>query len=226
MNEIKDALVKLVEKTVNGNTEWYKWKKIDESKIPFGIKLNGLTELDKNIDLKNKLSEKWNSLTITSKEKLILVEYYISTWGGIHRNSKENLERYALSCSEEIISTGIKGIASWSKALCIRNPYKYAIYDARVASALNFLQIQEGVKNKYQFPILPSRNNIISDGNSCLKTIFKDWSKVNTNDFYKKYNELLADVVTRLNNDNVKFPTVEMVLFSKSVELVIDCKES
>jgi hypothetical protein len=218
MNEIKEALVKLVEKTVNGNTEWYKWKKIDESKIPFGIKLNGLTELEKNIDLKNKLSEKWNSQSITSNEKKVLVDYYISMWGGIHTNSHSKIDNYTNYSSDKLISLGVKGIASWSKALCIRDPNKFAIYDARVASALNFLQINYDIKRKYLFPILPSRNNTISKGNEFLKIITKDWNSSNTN-FYNYYNTLLADVVSNLDNQNIKLPTVEMILFAKSIEL-------
>jgi len=117
---LEEALFKLAKKTIDSNNDWYSWKKIDETKLPFGIKLPEGNQYSKNVSLKLELNEKW--LVATPAEKQILTTYYISSWGGIHTNSPEKLNLYANTNPDKIIELGKKGIASWSKALCVYEP--------------------------------------------------------------------------------------------------------
>ena len=220
MEEIKNTIIQLVININNETQDWYNWRAINESKIPLGIKINGPNQYYKNIDLKIKLHEKWCNPTTKPIEKQEIINYYISDWGGIHRNNPDNIKKYNTLSPEELISSRTKGIASWSKALCIRDPNNFAIYDARVAVALNFLQIINNIKGVYHFPILPSRNNNIIKGNQILKQKIGGLNNENHNNFYTSYNKLLRNVVDEIGDENIKFYTVEMILFSKAEELV------
>ena len=86
------------------------------------------------------------------KVKFELIEYYISTWGGIHTNSEESMMEYSTLSASELIKLGKKGIASWSKAIVVHDPEEYAIFDARVAISLNCIQ---KLYNLYKVQVSP-----------------------------------------------------------------------
>ena len=159
----------------------------------------------------------------SSKEKKLITSYYISTWGGIHGNSDKNIDLYSRSGADDLITRGSKGIASWSKAICLHNPYKYAIYDARVSASLNSLQIINNIENKLFFPIPSSRNNIIGTGAKYIKKEATNtkWKSAEESDFYMKYLKYLENSVSVFDKKlNVELFTIEMLLFAKSEELV------
>ncbi len=126
---------------------------------------------------------------------------------------------YMYENPSDFIRQGKIGIPSWSKALVIHDPYKYAIFDARVSASLNSLQIINCSKDKILFPILSSRNNTISEETRNIRDISKsnNWRKLNDLEFYSFYLELLLEVSNKVNTS---ISTVEMLLFAKAENLV------
>ena len=218
MKEITEAVNVYSSKYLNVQNDWYSWREINESKLPAGINLPKGNQYLKNLVLKEELHKKWKTSS-TIEEKHELIKYYISTWGGIHTNSAESMHLYTTLSAEELIGNGKKGIASWSKAIVIHDPEKYAIYDARVAISLNCIQEQFNVGSKILFPVLSSRNKVVAKGNSLIKNLAKRdrWNKAEEGVFYNQYLTLLADVS---ENHETNISTIEMLLFAKAEELV------
>jgi hypothetical protein len=215
--KISDALNQFCNEFLNDNNDWYNWK-INESKIPDGIRLPNGNQYIRNIALKHELHRVWASESdITNKGNLI--QYYIKDWGGIRTNSNASMENYMLGTSSTLIGFGEKGISSWSKALVVHNPHVYAIFDARVSTSLNCLQIIYDIDKKELFPILASRNKEVAEGQRLIKRIAKEnsWKKVSKDTFYHDYLALLKKVAEKQNTD---LSTVEMLLFAKAEELV------
>jgi hypothetical protein len=202
----------------------YVWE-VNHSKLPVGIQVVGQSSFEENVDLKYKLHEAWvNSCAKNDYRTLFeFSKYYVSTWGGVHRNSQASLEGYILSAPEKLIdSQKEKGIASWSKILCIRNPDKYAIFDARVSFALNALQILSDTdpKDFIRFPDLPSRNSKIKEYKPKLQKYFEKNKIPKAEDFYRKYLKILKSV----NFKGYKLCELEMLLFSSTEALSEDLK--
>ena len=120
--------------------EWYAWP-VDGAKLRehTGIALRSYSELDRNIELKRELHERFENAPSDEREKL--VRYYVTTWGGI-KIGTETFRRYACERTEPLAGSGLDGIASRSKALVLHDPSRYAIYDSRVAVSLNYLVIR------------------------------------------------------------------------------------
>jgi hypothetical protein len=90
------------------------------------------------------------------KKTLRLARWIVERWGGIRGRTKEgNFER-AIADAEQAHSAGkgfrMESVASWSKYLAFRYPHKRAIYDARVAYALNWLLFQCRAERFFPFP--------------------------------------------------------------------------
>ena len=197
----------------------YDWK-INHSKLPRGIRVVGKGDFEENVDLKYKLHQAWLKLSPKQEYKTLfeLSKYYVSTWGGVHRNGDKTLERYILSNPDKLIdSQKEKGIASWSKILCIRNPDKYAIFDARISFAMNALQILSTIpaKDFFRFPNLPSRNGQIKEFQPKFQKYFEKNGVSKTYNFYTKYLEVLKSIEFK----NYKLCELEMLLFSATNEL-------
>ncbi len=214
---LKDAIVELCNDYFNESNDWYDWRRINETLIPQQITLPEGNQYKKNIALKEKLHSKWKSETDLSRRGE-LIEYYIKTWGGIKGNKAVAMEEYKTSSDKELIAKGVKGIASWSKALVVHDYNQYAIFDARVSCSLNTLQIIYQTREKKLFPILASQNKRIIIANKKIKSISKErnWIISNQFTFYNDYLELLSGVANELNSN---ISTVEMLLFAKAEEL-------
>lgn len=215
---LKDAILELAKSNIDDNNNWYNWREINEEKLPNGISLPEGNQYIKNIALKKELNKKWISAS-SQDEKYKLIHYYIATWGGIHTNSKDSLNEYSTISAEHLIQKGKKGIASWSKAICVHNPDEYAIFDARVSISLNVLQIIYDTNEKVVYPILSSRNKTIAKGNKYIKKLAKaeKWAKANKDKFYVNYLNLLKEIA---HKTNTTIATIEMLLFAKAEELV------
>ena len=220
MKKLTEIIVKYSKKYVNENNDWYNWREINEDKLPMGIELPKGNQYLKNVILKKELNKKWKE-SQSDEDKLILIKYYIATWGGIHTNSSESMEEYSKFSASELIKNGKKGIASWSKAIVVHDPNEYAIFDARVAISLNCIQKLYGLNDAVLFPVLPSRNKIVAIGNKLIKATAKSesWKKAYEENFYTQYLKILNYVAKELNSD---ISTIEMLLFAKAEELVQD----
>lgn len=218
MNKLTEIIVQYSRKYVNKKNDWYNWREINEDKLPAGIELPEGNQYIKNLVLKKELNKKWKG-SKSSEEKLLLIKYYIATWGGIHTNSNESMKEYSSLSASQLIKKGKKGIASWSKAIVVHNPNEYAIFDARVAISLNCIQKLYNVNNAVLFPVLSSRNKIVALGNKLIKATSKEesWEKAYEENFYTQYLKILNSVAKELSTD---VSTIEMLLFAKAEELV------
>lgn len=198
------------------NRDWYTWRL--PRNLPSGIKIPAGNSYTRTIALRDSLSV---SLRVARKKKKVeLTRFYIADWGGVRRNSDATISDYATAHENELINKLARGIASWSKALALREPDTYAIYDARVAFSLNALQflfIREN--DRVLFPMPPGRNTTIAPARAFLKG--EQWD-IQAVDFYVKYLALLRSVAATLSKacgQRVRICEVEMCLFAKAEEL-------
>ena len=146
MDQLTETITAYAKDFINSENDWYSWREINEEKLPLGIQLPLGNQYIKNLVLKQELNNRWKN-SETEEDKFNLIKYYIATWGGIHTNSLESMNEYARLSADELIKKGKKGIASWSKAIVIHDPDKYAIFDARVAISLNCIQKLYNIEN-------------------------------------------------------------------------------
>jgi len=143
--------------------------------------------------------------------------WYVREWGGVRGNSLATLQKYIQLNDSELIALKKKGIATWSKILSIRNPSIYAIYDARVALAINSIQKKYDVENPVMFPLLPSQNrSFVKEATAAIRSS-DFFSKIEGDDFYRHYIGLLSE--STKNIAGIDLQDAEMILFSKSKEL-------
>jgi hypothetical protein len=229
--KIVEAINHLASTHLDCTNDWYGWREIDETNLPSGIVLPPGNQYRKNEALKIELSKKMTN-TDCQATRSALINYYISTWGGISGNLDETMEVYGLASPDNLISRGSRGIASWSKALCIHNPNKYAIFDARVSASLNALQIIYNTDNKVLFPVLASRNHVIKEGVVLIRNeaLAAGWIGAADQDFYRDYLGYLEEVVAATDKSiPCSIYTVEMLLFSMAEVLInqaFHCKKS
>ena len=191
----------------------YKWK-FSLDKLPIKIEFSNESLLNQNINLRNALHNEWK--TATQEQRLLIISWYISEWGGVKANRSEKLAIYASSEPEQLIKRKAAGIASWSKALSVVDPFRFAIFDARVSSAINSIQIIKKVSNPRYFPDLPSRNKTIVSATAAAKTtVKKNWKSASKDTFYQEYNALLGNIAAEIGG-GATLQTVEMVLFSRA----------
>ena len=196
--------------------DWYRWP-VNRSVLPTGVVLPEGSYYAQNVALKLQLSVLYASADNQVKKEI--THYYISKWGGIKKNSDEKIRSYALDTPASLIAKGSHGIASWSKALCIRCPNDYTIYDARVALSLNCLQIIAAVDRPIIFPLLTGQNKLINKGSRMVRqyTTKHGWPPAQEGSFYQKYNSTLVSAAKLLD---VNLCTLEMLLFAKAPELL------
>jgi hypothetical protein len=214
--DLIEAIDRFCGENLSEHNNWYDWK-FNESLIPIDSRLLFGNPYSKNIILKHELHNAWKNEP-DRKKKAEIIKYYIKVWGGIKRNSDNLMEKYSTN-PHFFIDLGKKGIASWSKALVIHDPNKYAIFDARVSISLNYLQLKFNTSNKVLYPILGSQNKKITESGQQIKLKAKadNWGKVNSSTFYSDYLKIL-DKVSKSRNTNIS--TIEMLLFAKSEFLV------
>jgi len=94
--------------------------------------------MDRNAELRSYLSGAWGSGSDTARTAMVV--WYIKKWGGISRLKDKHIASYAAAGPPSIDVKNFDKIASWSKALAMMQPTQFAIYDARVAFALNAIQ--------------------------------------------------------------------------------------
>jgi hypothetical protein len=213
---LKEAMIVYGRANLTETNAWYRWS-INPIRLPAGIVLPEGNSFAQNVALKIQLSRLYASADNHTKKEL--TRYYIAVWGGIKKNSDEKIRSYALDTPTSLIAKGSQGIASWSKALCLRNPSDYAIYDARVAVSLNCLQIAEPVERPSRFPLLYGQNNLMNEGRKKLRqyAIIHGWPTVQDGIFYQKYNNILSFAGKLLD---VNACALEMLLFAKAPELL------
>jgi len=213
---LRDAIVDYARANLTESNDWYPWR-VNPRFLPTGIVLPMGSPYVQNVALKLQLSDMYS--TADDDLRQAITYYYIVKWGGIKRNTEENIRSYALDTPASLIARGSKGIASWSKALCIRYPNEYAIYDARVALSLNSLQIISAINTPIEFPLLLGQNKLINFGNRMLQRYASAhrWAVAHESEFYRQYNNILSSAAQLLGSN---LYTLEMLLFAKAPELL------
>jgi hypothetical protein len=196
--------------------DWYRWR-VNPDIVPSGVVLPRGNEYAQNVALKVQLCNLYSTGDDCRKQEI--ARYYIAEWGGIHGNHAETIRAYALAAPASLIARGSRGIASWSKALCIRRPDKYAVYDARVAVSLNCLQIVRHVDLPVRFPLLSSRNKLIERGKKAINRHASEngWQVAQQDNFYEQYKSLLSSAAF---STGAALYTLEMLLFAKAPKLL------
>jgi len=168
------------------------------------------------IILRDFLKKEWSSFD--NDKKLELANWIVRDWGGVRRNNEETIKSHILLTNEldtRITNVPLIGIASSSKIFTLKDPQKYAIYDARVAAALNAILKNSGQKEIVYFPNIPSQNTVI-------KKFTDDFNKQNhqyitESTAYSEYLNLLNKLKERFQGYEIYH--FEMVLFVKAIEL-------
>jgi hypothetical protein len=180
------------------------------------------TSFEANVELKTRLNEAWNANPDLRPE---IAHWVVSSWGGIRGNQHQTLDIYCSRASREDPSTPLSGISSFSKILAIKDPDKYAIYDARVAVSLNAIQMIYQVSSGMAFPYVLGRNRITGDAASKpprgfvyreaakVKNLISApyyWKRVPRDQAYARYLGLLRE---NARNIGVPLCHLEMTLF-------------
>jgi hypothetical protein len=185
----------------------YRWR-VNEIHLPNGVNLDPATNYEQSLQLKYQL----NSLFVKGdlNERLKIIKYYTWKWGRI-RNTDEMIRIYSTMDCEALIDFKSKqGIASWSKALCVRDPKTYAIFDARVSATLNLLLLKSTDETeKLFFPRLPSKNPTITRINKLIQS--REVKYIHNREVYRLYLNLIQNTSKYVGTD---IHTVEMILFS------------
>ncbi len=194
----------------------YKWR--IPTAFPSGdLKTTGCSATDSK-NLKEALHKAWVSANDTHRAKL--ERWYVEDFGGVKSNNPLTLASYSKTSSADLVRLGRKGIASWSKMLCVRDPSTYLIFDARVSISLNCLLYSNGLLKQGMFPVLASQNQKIKHANKILREIKP--RPAERSDFYKDYRDVLKRVASRLNTPKVPVSAMdlEMLLFAQAEDLV------
>lgn len=217
--KLVDKIVELAHQYLTETNDWYSWKTINAAYLPAGVTLGIGNQYLQNIELKRQLHQLLKKDS-TEENKLKVIKYYIGTWGGVRSNKATTLWLYASSHPETLISLGRKGVASWSKALCIYDPDRYAIFDARVSLSLNLLQLNE-VNNPEFFPALLGQNRLINAATQRAKqlAISRNWIIIPDQGFYLKYLSVLTEA-SKITGAPIY--TLEMLLFSLAPTLAAE----
>jgi hypothetical protein len=202
-------------------TESYKWSMPKTANTFLGLQPTS-GDYNATVALKERLHEMWIQ---GPEERLAIAKWVISDWGGVRRNLEETLQSYVGMAEQVEPKTPIKGVASYSKLLSVAHPEKFAIYDARVAVALNAAQFLMGGAG-VMFPYLPGRNKITGDvinnrgfsqriefsGPELLR---HGWTVLPPRHGYQSYMQLLTRVRDKLPQ-NLRLHDLEMTLFSQA----------
>lgn len=187
-------------------------------------------DYEANVYLKMAMSQLWKEAT-SLREREQLTRFIVADWGGIRGNKESRYSQYAIEASKNAPEMGFKGIASFSKVLAIQDPETYAIYDARVAVALNAIHIIGNPLHGELYPYLPGRNNVTGSGvtkrgfsvmpvnaTKQLSERHPNWVCIMPKTAYQSYLALLNSVIHMLPDANPIYD-LEMCLFSQAEDL-------
>ncbi len=181
-----------------------------------------------NVHLKEHYHQLW--CAASTNGRIELAKSIVGLWGGIRANKAETIQKFVELCSQDAPETPFTGVASYSKILAIADPKRYAIYDARVAVALNAIQYLNKCKAGIFFNYVPGRNRIT--GNVTKRTGFafnerfskqsfqrRGWSPIAKDATYQVYLDVLHWTLPQ-------FPTyrlydLEMSLFCNAERLAL-----
>lgn len=185
-----------------------------------------------NIELKWHLAKHWASAALD--EKIRIATWIVSDWGGIRRNSEMRILGYVNQADAERPATPFAGISSYSKILAIKDPDRYAVFDARVAASINAIQLLDVSRRRLTpsdalaFAIPAGRNSAVTDfrnNDGALASLARrGFALVETDSIYGAYSRLLNDIKCRVGG--LSLLQIEMVLFARAPALCEDARRA
>jgi len=226
MQQLTEIVVEFVRDKQAAGTGWYTWS-FEAGAVPSGVAgvsgpdAGGADWYARNVALKHGLHAAWLAQPARRAE---LERYYVVDWGSVRSNKAQTLAGYHGADAQANIARGSRGIPSWSKALSVRDPFAYAIFDARVSASLNALQVihHSRIGAPRRFPLLTSRNARVARGMVLLRRHFREhaWPRVRR-DFYGDYLALCrAGERIVSNGEPLPLYAVEMTLFAHTEALL------
>jgi len=212
---LRECLSRFHAKNAPRLDELYRWPipRLDIG-IPFEQGSDSLTKA--NMRLKRTLNAAWQDAH--EARRFEIAHWYVARWGGVKRNKRETLEDIVAASEKELLSRGMSGIATWSKVLVVKDPDRYAIFDARVATSINALQLIGRHERPILFPSLPSQNRTITQFQKWLRERGFERSRyVAKAEVYPAYLEILGDVAKGLGLASLD--EIEMALFANAETL-------
>lgn len=194
--------------------QWYAWDFPKVLPIEFSEVANE-TSARKTIRLRRALAKEWKKTNARRRREL--ETWYVGDWGHVRSNKPDTLLMYSEHTLVEIVAhKGLSGVASWSKMIAIRDPDRYAIYDARVAFSLNAIQMIEAGHLMAFFPIPPGRNSTLLEASGRIRRhkSFGTAPRVPRAEAYDTYLTLLRDT-----SGDTAIEELEMLLFSAAERL-------
>jgi hypothetical protein len=212
LHGVSRVISKYMEEHFASLSSTYQWD-FDNEKFP----VDGYSALGSNSYEKSRHLREYLNGLICQQHPLQIEsqKWYVQHWGRVRGNKDETLNSYIASTYDDLIKLGTKGVATWSKILCVRDPKKYAIYDARVSIALNSIQKKSEIFSPMLFPLLPTQNRKFV-GQSAKLIIESGFFKLKSSNFYSDYLKILHQVAV---NKPWDIQDVEMALFSGAENL-------
>ncbi len=195
----------------------YVWKVSDKSWNKLGLDFNHNnfnSDDEKRLAVKNHVSKNWDLLS--DVEKLRVARWIISDWGGVKRNKDETILEYISIYLNEPKKFSQKGISSYSKILSFTNPNKFAIYDARVASSLNCLLLEQK-STMFIFPVPSSQNKAVKNFILQLQNEAVNRNLFFIENVYDAYLNVLESISAKINKP---IDYIEGILFTATENLI------
>ena len=174
-----------------------------------------------NVELHDAMNEYWNDTVGDDAAQDAFGLWVIQSWGGIRKHKDETLKRYLYEAKNFISIDGKDGIASYSKLMAAKDCDRFFILDARVAVALNVLQLEYFGGHRYFFDVLSTQNKEISSFNKIYKRTQYEaiGYRVFDGDMYSFFNALILKMADYLGVRGIE---VEMMLFDNATNIISD----
>jgi len=181
------------------------------------------SDWQRNIGLRKEVGRLWREAVETGNISLSfdLARWIVKDWGGIKNISDSTIGKHNFAALNKLYSLKFDHISSKSKVITLPDPYTYQIYDARVAVALNVMQLAADTGVRIYFEIPDTQITWIANSENSFharlpkEAFIKDFGFVamQKNDIYAYYTKLLLKLCIEMQPqlDPIE---VEMALFA------------
>lgn len=193
---------------------------------------NGGDAAQVNRNLRSLLATTLNDAEADRAKAAQLYGWIVADWGGVRRN-RQDVEAWAVlengwhgDYGDEVLlayadRVGTKRISSWSKVFAFAAPDRHAIYDSRVAVALNLALEQLGEAERFFMPA--SRVTRGADGVDRPNSVARARARLRGGEAmgYREYLAWLGQVrlQSRKHGEMIDYLRVESVLFATAPTL-------
>ena len=177
----------------------------------------------RNINLRKEVSRLWREAVDADNLNLSLdlARWMVKDWGGIKNIRNSTIGKHNFAALNKLFNLKFDHISSKSKVITLPDPYANQIYDARVAVALNVMQLAADTKVRIYFEIPNTQITWIASDENCFKARIPEIAFIEDfgfrvmpkNKIYSYYTRLLLkmSIETKLQLDPIE---LEMALFA------------